>query len=270
MPTTACDPLRMSRRLEDLRTRSDALADALASDEAVAVNADILGMEPTDVKAATRLGAGLLLLGRTKDALEVYERGLEAHPDNTMIRNRVAQARNAVRLGARVTASVPRRGGTVAQRAPAGWLKSIYHEPGWTVEPGEETWISDAGQVRADGARMYRSDGVPWGEPSWQVGDPVGLYFGGTFKVPILVEVAGPPRFDPEHVREQTGLAEDAERWPWVTPIRGIAAVPLEDAPTLADLRIETTSMQQRARLLLDDDKRDRLLGLFGASARAG
>jgi hypothetical protein len=124
--------------------------------------------------------------------------------------------------------------------------------------------------VKSNGERMYRADGLAWGEPSWQVGDQIGLYFGGTYKVPILVEVAGPPRFDPEFVRRESGSAEDGERWPWVTPIRGISAVPLADAPTLAAVGVETASMQQRARLLLDDDQRDRLISLFRTRPSSG
>jgi hypothetical protein len=50
------------------------------------------------------------------------------------------------------------------------WLKAIHYDEDedWTVAPGEEVWISDAGR-RKNGKRVYRSDGQPWGEPSWEI-----------------------------------------------------------------------------------------------------
>ena len=250
----------MALSLDELRARSTALGESLADDEALAVNAAILELVPADAVATNRLGAGLIALGRAKDAIEVYTDGLEAHPDNAIMRDRLKQAQHAAALAHETAAS----GRPRTRRATrTGWIKSIYQSD-WTVEPGEETWINDAGQHNAKGERMYRADGVAWGEPSWRIGDPVGLYFGGTYKVPILVEVAGPPSFDPALVARESGSAEEGERWPWVTPIRGIAALALGDAPTLSDLGIEHNRMQQRARLMLDDDERKRLLQLLG------
>jgi hypothetical protein len=151
---------------------------------------------------------------------------------------------------------------------PTAWLKSIHYDeaenPDWTIQPGEETWISDAGQHDPAGNRMYRADDTPWGEPSWQVGDKVGLYFGGTYRVPVLVEVIGKPYFDEELVARESGNPEHGRRWPWVTPVRGISAVRLADAPTLEQLGIAHARMQQRARLALDDEERKKLLSLLG------
>jgi hypothetical protein len=255
----------MAADLDDLRARSDALADRLEDDGALEVNAEILAALPGDAKATLRLGAGLMAVGRVKDALDVYEKGAQSNPRNTMIANRVKQARNAVALGE----TAPPAGGKRRKPAtPTAWLKSIHHDPvedaDWTIAPGEETWISDAGQHDADGNRMYRADGTPWGEPSWQIGAKVGLYFGGTYRVPILVEITGKPYCDEEFVARESGKPEDGRRWPWVTPVRGISAVSLADAPRLEDLGIPHSSMQQRARLVLDDEQRKRLLALLG------
>src|SRR3954465_8929044 len=188
----------MAADLEDLRSRSDALGDRLEDDGAIEVNAEILALAPGDAKATLRLGAGLMALGRVRDALEVYEKGAEANPGNTMIADRVKQARNAVGLADKAPprAAAGKRG--VRSSGVTGWLKAMYYEDGWTVEPGETKWISDPGQIDGDGQRMIRADGVPWGEPSWSIGDPVGLYFGGTKKVPVLVQVAGKPNFEEE------------------------------------------------------------------------
>jgi hypothetical protein len=252
----------MAADLEDLRARSDALDDRLEDDDALEVNAEILTAVPGDAKATLRLGAGLMTVGRVRDALDVYEKGAQANPRNTMIANRVKQARNAVALAAKAPPRGGRRG--VRSTGVTGWIKAMYYEEGWTVEPGETTWISDPGQIDAHGRRMIRADGVPWGEPSWSIGDPVGLYFGGTKKVPVLVQVAGEPYFDEEFVARESGNAEDGRRWPWVTPVKGVASLPLDQAPTLEQLGIAHARMQQRARLVLDNEERKRLLSLLG------
>ena len=92
----------------------------------------------------------------------------------------------------------------------------------------------------------------------------MGLYFGGTYKVPVLVEVTSPPRFDPAFVEHETGSRDEAERWPWVTQVRGITAVSVEDAPSLADLGVDNRSMGRRSRKQLDGEQRDRLMRLLG------
>jgi hypothetical protein len=157
-----------------------------------------------------------------------------------------------------------RHGGAAAAAAigPAsavtGWLKSLhYRYDSWTIQPGERTWISDIGRLDANGDRVYRQDGTPWGEPSWKVGDRVGLYFSGTLRVPILVEIIAPPRFDPEFVQKYTdgGEPDAGERWPWVTEVRGLLRVPLLQAPTLDDVGVDHGSVRQRPRLLLNADQ---------------
>ena len=253
----------MAGDLDALRARSDELADRLEDDAALEANAQLLTLVPGDAKATLRLGAGLLAVGRIKDALDVYERGQEANRDNTMIANRVKQARHAAALGVKTAPS--KRKGRKQKATPTAWLKSVYNDEDPDYEAGEETWISDAGQHDDEGERLYRTDGVAWGEPSWKVGDDVGLYFGGTYRVPVLAEVAELPRFDPAFVARERRSVEYGERWPWVTPVRIVNAVRLRDAPSLETLGIERSSMQQRARLVLDDEQRKRLLEALGA-----
>lgn len=142
--------------------------------------------------------------------------------------------------------------------AVTGWLKSLhYRHDGWTIDPGAQSWISDISRHDRTGKRVYRQDGTPWGEPSWKVGDRVGLYFGGTLRVPILVEVIAPPRFDPEFVQNYNdgGEPDAGERWPWVTEIRGLLAVPLAQAPRLDDIGVDHASLRQRSRLLLSPNQ---------------
>lgn len=142
-----------------------------------------------------------------------------------------------------------------SQAPVTGWLKSLhYRHDNWTIRPGEETWISDIGRIDKRGRRVYRKDGTPWGEPSWKLGDEVGLYFSGTLRVPVLVEVIAPPRFDPDYVQQfnDGGEPDAGERWPWVTEVRGLDAVPLRRAPTLDDIGVPHESMMQRPRLILE------------------
>lgn len=146
---------------------------------------------------------------------------------------------------------------------PTAWLKSLhYHDDDYTIMPGEETWISDVGRRTPTGARVYRRDGEAWGEPSWKVDDEIGLYYGGTLRVPVLVVVIAPPEFNPQLVqRDSHGQESDAgERWPWVTRVRGVRRKDLNDAPTLDDIGIDHKLMMRRPKLKLSSDEHHRLV----------
>lgn len=143
------------------------------------------------------------------------------------------------------------------------WLKSLhYHDDDYTILAGEVAWISDVGRRTRSGKRVYRRDGIAWGEPSWKEGDEIGLYYCGTLRVPVLVEVIAPPEFNPRLVQEHShGQEPDAgERWPWVTRVRGLRRVDLAKAPTLDDLGIEHKLMARRPKLRLTADEHRRLL----------
>jgi len=142
------------------------------------------------------------------------------------------------------------------------WLKAVHYirHSDYQWHPGEEFWISDPGRRDVKGDRVLRSDGEPWGEPSWKVGDVIGMYFTGTLKIPVLAEVIAPPEFEPVFVQLNGGGEPDAgERWPWVTWVRGIARLDLAQAPTLEDLGIEPRVMQRRPKRRLDADEYQRL-----------
>lgn len=105
---------------------------------------------------------------------------MQAHPNSTIIRTRLKQARQTVARGLAAFKPKPTTGKHPAVLgALSAWIKAL-HNIGdrWTVAPGERTWVSDAGKHDDQGRRVYRADGEVWGEPSWQVGDPVGLYLG--------------------------------------------------------------------------------------------
>jgi hypothetical protein len=145
------------------------------------------------------------------------------------------------------------------------WLKSLHYDPtdGWTVAPAERSWISDAGR-RKNGRRVYRADGQPWGEPSWAVGDVVALYFGGTYKIPLVVEVFAKPVFDPARVQREGRLslrrAGEGERWPWLTEVVGVLEKPLAQAPTLSEVGLDPTIVMRRTRAILAPETMARIV----------
>jgi hypothetical protein len=251
--------------LDALRLRSADVA-GQTSDDALEVHRAILSLVSADPVASNRLGIALLNLHRYNEAEEILARAVAAHPANEIATRRLEEARR--RMRAPPPPPAPRGGSSGARRraagsAPAHWIKAIhYHGDDWTIAADEETWISDIGRRDAGGERVYRADGVAWGEPSWAVGDGIGLYFGGTLKVPVLVEVIAPPEFNPELVQEDGhGQEADAgERWPWVTRVRGVRSVPLDRAPTLDALGIAHELVQRRPRFSITPDQHERLV----------
>jgi hypothetical protein len=137
------------------------------------------------------------------------------------------------------------------------WLKGLhYDDDDWTIAPGQESWISDAGRRKKNGERVYRLDGEAWGEPHWAVGDHIALYFGGTYKIPVLVEVTAPPVFAPKRVQREGRLshprAGEGERWPWLTEVVGVLHKPVRDASSLSDVGLEPTIVMRRTRSRLE------------------
>ncbi len=250
----------MTDSLDQLLARSLALSDQLGTDEALEINQAILALDPANEFAATRLGIGLLNAGRLEDAITVLEEAVRAHPENTVADKRLQQARRDV-----ATAAVPKpRRRPKARIAREVWVKAMDYKAGWNAKPGQLTWVSDAGIVDHYGRRKFRDNGQPWGEPSWRIGDQVGLTVGGTGTISVLAEIAARPVFDPAFVAGQSGSAEDGERWPWVTEVRVITTLPAASAPTLEELSIRASSMPQRARKQLDATQSGLLLGRYG------
>ena len=205
--------------------RSLALSDQLGTDEALEINQAILELDPANELAAT---AARHRPPRTpaasRSAIAVLEAAVRAHPENTVADKRLQQAQRDI-----ATAAVPKpRRRPKARIAREVWVKAMEYKDGWTTKPGQLTWVSDAGIIDHNGRRKIRDNGQPWGEPSWRVGDQVGLYLDDTNTIPVLAEIAARPVFDPAFVAAQSGSAEDGERWPWVTEVRVITTLPPE------------------------------------------
>jgi hypothetical protein len=258
----------MASSLDTLVARSATLTTSLGDEEALATNAAILKLAPEDRVAITRLAIGLLNAGRAAESIAVLEAGLEAHPDNRIMLDRLAEAHRALAAATRQASKIKARPPAGARRrtgGPCAWIKPLRN--GSVFSEGEEAWISDAGRVGADGERTVTASGVPWGQPSWKVGEHIGLVDPATQRVRVLVEVIEAPRFDPEFVAEQTGSATEGEQWPWVTAVRVITARPVLEAPALSEIGAEQTTLQQRSRKMLDAQQRETLLGLLGPAA---
>jgi hypothetical protein len=148
----------------------------------------------------------------------------------------------------------------------SAWIKLLYYrEEGWTICPGQESWISDPGRRGANGERRYRKDGTSAGKPSYQIGDQLGLYFGTTLKVPLVVEVIGLPKFAPDFVQENSygGEADAGERWPWMTRVKGLLRLPLNKAPDIDYLGVRGPIMRGPPHFKLSPERYQKLIAAF-------
>ena len=249
--------------LDALRARAKSLAPD-AWDEHVSVNEAILRLQAGDLVATRRLALALVKLGNFDRAEEIVQEALALQPGDDLLMRR-AQDIARGRPRAEVAAANARNRPSV-ERLPSTWIKAVHYDgDGWTESEGTELWISDPGQRDAIGERLYTASGDPYGRPSWRVGEEAGIYLGGTHRVPMLVEIIRPPDFNPSHVQAADWAQPgDGERWPWVTWVRVLKSVAVEAAPTLDELGIESSSMQQRARLLTSPDIHQRLRKALG------
>ena len=252
----------MTASLDELSPRSLALSDRLGDDEALEINQAILELDPANELAATRLGIGLLNAERLEEAIAVFEAALRAHPENTVADKRLQQARRDI-----ATAAVPKpRRRPKARIAREVWVKAMDYKEGWTAtKPGQLTWVSDAGII--DHTRTPQD---PRQRPAVGRTDLARGRSGRPLFRAIRTRSRCSPRsrrarsFDPAFVAAQSGSAEDGERWPWVTEVRVITTLPADSAPTLEELKIPASSMQQRTRKQLDATQSGTLLGRYG------
>jgi hypothetical protein len=126
------------------------------------------------------------------------------------------------------------------------WLKMLYPTPGRDDDAFWRTidWVSDGRPPR---------DGRLVGGPRYEPRDLLVLYLVG-HGCPAIVEVEASARHDPNFVRRH-GLPGDWQRWPWVTDVRRRWAVPLNRAPSLSDIGIESASVRQQGRITLSEEQ---------------
>jgi hypothetical protein len=253
--------VRMTENIDTLRARSDELRpDELA--ETVATNEAILRLIEGDLLATRSLALALVKLGELDRADEIVQEALVLHPADDILLRRASDVASARRWAAKEASTAKGKKNPTVARVSNTWIKAVHYGEGeWTERPGDDIWLSDPGQRDAHGQRLYTAAKEPWGRPSWRVGEQAGIYFGGTHRVPVLVEITVLPVFDPVFVQAAEWAEDGAgERWPWVTWVRVLKIVDVKDAPTLDQLGIPTSSMQQRARLCTDPDIHGRLV----------
>jgi len=90
-------------------------------------------------------------------------------------------------------------------------------------------------------------DGEPTMRPAYEPGDLALVYIAGTYRCPAVVEIASPPGFDAEQ-----------RRWGWRTPVRVLARVAIEDAPTLEEIGVPRVSVGRQSRLRLTPEQFER------------
>ena len=257
-----------ARNVAALRARSDEI-EPEDYEGAVALYEAILRLEEGDVLATRGLVLALIKLREFDRADEIVQEALALHPEDKLLRAREADIAGARRWAAREAAVGKTKNASSRARASSTWIKAVHYYGGRLAQDiGEEMWLSDPGQRDPHGERLYTAAGEPWGRPSWRVGEQVGVYLGGTKRVPVLAEIIAPPEFGPEFVQAAEWAKDgDGERWPWVTRFRVLKAVKLDDAPTLDQLGIATISMQRRARLCTDREIHGRLVQALHAKS---
>lgn len=125
------------------------------------------------------------------------------------------------------------------------WLKMIYDRtetrgPEWW---DSHTWVSDRHLLREGGRPILR--------PSYEQGDLLVLYVVGR-GCPAIVEVTRAAEYEPERVRDDPDAQPgDWERWGWVTEVRPAHSLPLEEAPTLNEIGVASSSVKRHGHIQL-------------------
>jgi hypothetical protein len=86
--------------------------------------------------------------------------------------------------------------------------------------------------------------GEPVMRPAYEPGDLALVYIAGTYRCPAVVEITAEPAFDSEQ-----------RRWGWRTPVRVLAQVAIEDAPTLEEIGVARISVGRQSRLRLTPEQ---------------
>ena len=87
-------------------------------------------------------------------------------------------------------------------------------------------------------------DGEPVMRPAYEPGDLALVYIAGSYRCPAVVEITGEPAFE-----------AGERRWGWRTPVRVLAQVPIDDAPTLEEIGVARVSVGRQSRLRLRPDQ---------------
>lgn len=139
------------------------------------------------------------------------------------------------------------------------WLKIGYFTE--AAEAGPEYWLgrywvsdSPGRQSPRWTSRRRPQTGVmypPYG-PRYEVGDRLVVYLTEPHRCPAILEVTGEPHWDPGRVDQEAKRGE-GDRWGVVTPVRGIHAVALKDAPELERIGVSSSSVGRKGHVALEE-----------------
>ena len=100
--------------------------------------------------------------------------------------------------------------------------------------------------------RPRRGQLYPPHGPRYEVGDRLVIYVTGIGKCPAILEVTGEPRWDPERV-DRDDRPGEGDQWGVVTPVGGISAVRLDDAPALELLGMTRGALRRKGHVRLEE-----------------
>lgn len=102
----------------------------------------------------------------------------------------------------------------------------------------------------------------PYG-PRYKVGDRLVVYITGAGVCPAILEVTGEPRWDPDH-HDREGKRGEGDQWGVITPVRGVHAVRLDEAPDLEDIGVATAAVMRKGHIAIEDWQYAQALRLIG------
>ncbi len=126
----------------------------------------------------------------------------------------------------------------------AAWLKTFregnplspINDPADLPPIGDERVFLEPLSVNSDGIPKLTKQGEPLGKPSWEPGDLVGAYWGGSYVVTAVWVVIDTP------------YESQLDDWAWETPVRLVA----KDKPvSIKQLGVRSQSLMRRVRLRL-------------------
>jgi hypothetical protein len=139
------------------------------------------------------------------------------------------------------------------------WLKSGYFTD--AAQAGADYWLSRPFVGDGPGRdsprwknrrKPRRGQRYPPYGPRYQIGDRLVIYTTRIGKCPAIVEVTGEPHWDPDRI-DTDDRPGDGDQWGVVTEVRGIAALPLDEAPYLERIGVPSVAVMRKGHIDLKE-----------------
>jgi hypothetical protein len=129
------------------------------------------------------------------------------------------------------------------------WVKSV----GSADHPLDERWLDERDY-------LLHTIWFPKHPRSLKAGDLLAYYAAGRGVFPAVVEL----------VSSEVSKDETNDRWPWTMNVRPRLVIPqLSDAPSIADVGLDSLRLRRQSHILLSDDEWERFRGIFLPPAQA-